>query len=83
MRVALVAETFRPAVNGVVNSVIRSCEHLTDRGHEVLVVAPSGDSFRTGHGHPIRVVRVAGMSIPPTGDPARPIRLIAVGRLSA
>jgi glycosyltransferase involved in cell wall biosynthesis len=83
VRVALVAETFRPAVNGVVNSVIRSCEHLTDRGHEVLVVAPSGDSFRTGHGHPIRVVRVAGMSIPPTGDPARPIRLIAVGRLSA
>ncbi|MDQ1735306.1 MAG: phosphatidylinositol alpha 1,6-mannosyltransferase [Pseudonocardiales bacterium] len=48
----------------MVNSVIRACEHLTDRGHEVLVVAPSGESFRTGHGHPIRVVRVAGMSIP-------------------
>jgi phosphatidylinositol alpha 1,6-mannosyltransferase len=40
MRIALVTESFLPDVNGVANSVVRAAEHVLQRGHQPLVIAP-------------------------------------------
>ncbi|BCW81918.1 MULTISPECIES: glycosyltransferase family 4 protein [Micrococcaceae] len=42
MRIAIVAESFLPLMNGVTHSILRVLDHLQERGDEVLVIAPSG-----------------------------------------
>ncbi|MDT5363357.1 MAG: phosphatidylinositol alpha 1,6-mannosyltransferase [Mycobacterium sp.] len=86
MRVAIVAESFLPNVNGVTNSVLRVLEHLRRTGHEALVIAPdtprgeeSADRVHDG----IRVHRVPSRMFPkvtslPLGVP-RP-RMVGVLR---
>ncbi|WP_102144204.1 glycosyltransferase family 4 protein [Mycobacterium hubeiense] len=86
MRVAIVAESFLPNVNGVTNSVLRVIEHLRRTGHEALLIAPD-----TPRGQPpadrihdgIRVHRVPSRMFPkvtslPLGVP-RP-RMVGVLR---
>lgn len=65
MRVAIITESFLPQINGVANSVCRVVEHLRDRGHEPLVVAPGGGDGRYA-GAP--VVRVRSFTLPGNDD---------------
>ena len=86
MRVAIVAESFLPNVNGVTNSVLRVIEHLRRTGHEALIIAPdtprgepSADKIHDG----IRVHRVPSRMFPkitslPLGVPR--LRMVSVLR---
>lgn len=67
MRVALVSETFTPAVNGVVNSVRHVAEQLALRGHDPFVIAPSGEGWHTASGVHVPVIRVPSLDLPRYG----------------
>lgn len=41
MKVAIVAESFLPEMNGVTHSLLKVLQHLEGRGDQVLVIAPS------------------------------------------
>ena len=61
VRIAIVTESFLPQVNGVTNSVLRVCEQMQSRGHDVLVVAPGpGPTSYAG----ARVVRAPSVPLP-------------------
>ncbi len=66
MRVAIVAESFLPNVNGVTNSVLRVLEYLAANGHEALVIAPGAREFEEEIGEYLgfEIVRVPTVRVP-------------------
>jgi phosphatidylinositol alpha 1,6-mannosyltransferase len=66
VRIAYVTESFPPDINGVAQTALRVAEHLANRGHEPLVIAPEPAS---GQPRPDRmlgypVVRVPSFAVP-------------------
>lgn len=66
MRIAIVAESFLPQVNGVVNSCLRVLEYLRAHGHEALVIAPAAKpgEKEIAHYQGFRIVRVPAVDVP-------------------
>ncbi|MEA3549147.1 glycosyltransferase family 1 protein [Pseudarthrobacter sp. C1] len=66
MRIAIVAESFLPLMNGVTHSILRVLDHLQDRGDDVLVIAPSAqdaeapDHVKGAEIHRLPAVPLAG-----------------------
>lgn len=65
VRVAIVAETFLPQMNGVVGSLLKAIEHITERGYEALVIAPG-----TRMGGPREYMGVPIVYVPSLAFPA-------------
>ncbi|CRK60140.1 Glycosyltransferase [Alloactinosynnema sp. L-07] len=71
MRVAIVTESFLPQVNGVTNSVLRVVEHLHQRGHQAMVVAPGAgpDHYLHASVRRVRAVDLPVITSLPIGVP--------------
>ncbi|GHI96866.1 glycosyltransferase family 4 protein [Streptomyces olivaceus] len=80
MRVVIVTESFPPDVNGVAHCALQTARHLTDRGHDCLVVAPAtAAGGPTDASAPCPVVRVPSLPLPgyPQVRVALPSRRVA------
>jgi phosphatidylinositol alpha 1,6-mannosyltransferase len=66
VRIAVITESFPPDVNGVAHCVLRVAEHLVQRGHHPLVIAPRpADSMpRLDGALPYPVVRMPSLPMP-------------------
>jgi phosphatidylinositol alpha 1,6-mannosyltransferase len=66
VRIAIVAESFPPDVNGVAHCTLRVAEHLVDRGHHPLVIAPAPARGTPGTAGPFPcpVVRLGSVPLP-------------------
>lgn len=80
MRVALLAESFLPHMNGVTGSVLHVLRHLAEAGHETLVIAPkSGDVTADLHGARTELLR----SVPLPSYPEVRVVFARAARLGA
>ncbi|MFD4959287.1 glycosyltransferase [Microbacterium sp. NPDC058389] len=80
MRVALLAESFLPHMNGVTGSVLHVLRHLAAEGHETLVIAPRAGEITTDlHGARTELLR----SVPLPSYPDVRVVFARAARLSA
>ena len=67
VRIAIVAESFPPDVNGVAHCTLRVAEHLVARGHEPLVIAPTPAAGTPGADGPFPCPVIRMRSVPMPG----------------
>ena len=86
VRIAIVAESFPPDVNGVAHCTLRVAEHLVTRGHEPLVIAPAPARGTPGADGPFPcpVIRMRSVPVPGyhsfrVGLPGRSLRSALAG----
>lgn len=77
MKVAMVAESFLPQTNGVVHSVLRVLDHLTERGIEAVVIAPDAPADQV---QPREVAGAPVIGLPSWSFPGYPDVRVATGR---
>jgi phosphatidylinositol alpha 1,6-mannosyltransferase len=78
VRIAIVAESFPPDVNGVAHCTLRVAEHLVARGHQPLVIAPAPASGTSGADGPFPCPVIRVRSVPTPGY--RSLRIGLPGR---
>ncbi len=66
VRIAIITESFPPDVNGVAHCVLRVAEHLVQRGHHPLIIAPrpAGSMPRPDGALGYPVVRMPSLPMP-------------------
>lgn len=64
MRVALIAESFLPQMNGVTHSLLRVLDHLAERGDDAVVIAPGARGGRPREVAGAPVVHVPSFALP-------------------
>jgi phosphatidylinositol alpha 1,6-mannosyltransferase len=80
VRIALVAETFLPQMNGVVGSVLQMLAQLHAQGHETLVIAPRGPAEPDrGRLHEAELALLRSVALP--GYPEVRLTVASAGRL--
>ncbi|WP_430646214.1 glycosyltransferase [Agromyces sp. GXS1127] len=80
MRVALLAESFLPHMNGVTHSLLQVLRHFERQGHEALVIAPRSGPVDHGlHGARAEFLR----SVPMPGYPEVRVGFAGARRLAA
>lgn len=68
MKIVMVAETFLPQMNGVVNSVLQVLRYLEGSGHEVLVIAPRSTIDDAEHLYGATVALLKSVPLPTYPD---------------
>ena len=64
VRVAVIAESFLPQMNGVTHSLLRVLDHLAERGDEAIVIAPGSRRDRPREVAGTRILRVPSFAMP-------------------
>src|SRR3989338_4363117 len=65
MKVMIFTDTFFPANDGVVTSIINSTRILAQKGHKFIIIAPDYNNKKMIKLHPnIKIVRIKSMALP-------------------